>query len=154
LLISHKAADDDKLPLPSPAIPGLLAFRCPSHIARFVIAIVVDAIKRQISWTPTHIVEKQFKAVSPFLAYGNSSATVIMKVRISWICASLNHGAPNMIFRSWCIVPAVTMLPETDCHSLCPETTAALASSRTQADGIYQLFIATIASAQNLGRRL
>jgi len=81
-----------------PFIALLLRSRGPAAVARFVIAVVVDAVNRQ-SWRAiAHVVAEVFKARPPF-ADGDPAATVERKVNSVRIQAAFFHCYPGSICR-------------------------------------------------------
>lgn len=127
----------------SAAVSALLAARSPFAISRLIVAIVIDALNGQTQRAAAHIFKKQLVVV-PSFANRYSSASIIMKASVSRILASLDHRAPNVIFAA----SNVTMFSKAD-HAVCLETSTAFASSCSHTYSIYNLFISTIASAQN-----
>lgn len=79
----------------------VLLFMCrPSAIARFVIAIVVDSLNRQLTWSTPHVSEERSEAVAPAIADLNSARSIVTKLRAFRVVAALNHRVPHMIFNS------------------------------------------------------
>lgn len=71
----------------------------PSHIARFVVSIVVNAVKRQIRrWTSANISDERGKTVTPAVAYLNTAGTIVAVVATRRVVAPLNHRSPNGMF--------------------------------------------------------
>lgn len=87
------------------AVVFLLAFAGPSTVARLIVAINVNSIKRSFERASTHVAKELFKAVPPLFAYLYSSTAVVMKRFVIFICASLNHRIPR--FKLWGISHAV-----------------------------------------------
>lgn len=84
-------------------IGALFFARSPSTIARLVVSIIVDSIKR-IAWRAhTHIGNKVLKTgatwnyAAPALANSDTTSTPMFKVWQVRISASLNHGAPTVV---------------------------------------------------------
>lgn len=79
----------------------LLACR-PAHVARLVVAIVLDAIQRQVGrWTPTDVSQKRFETVTPLFAYGDATASVVAILGVVGVVAALQHRSPqNMLSAS------------------------------------------------------
>lgn len=89
-------------PSRKPGIAGLLSGQRPSAIARFVVSIVVDAVKRMsLGWTSTHVSEKVFKTVAPPLAHFNSSPPPSGIARIVWVMASKFHLCPDAVLNAF-----------------------------------------------------
>jgi hypothetical protein len=84
----------------------------PTAVARFVVAVVVDAINRKSIGPLAHVGKELFKRI-PSSAYRNSPSSIVLKVLTAWIGASFNHSSPNTISfgsNSICGV-AMTMKP-------------------------------------------
>lgn len=77
-------------------VSSLLFHRCPTAIARFVVAVVVLAFNSHPSWTLTHV-GKEVSEVSPSLADGDSPAAVMFERFAVWIAAPLNHRVPGHV---------------------------------------------------------
>ena len=81
------------------SIAALLYERCPSHISRFVVAIVVDAVKRMTrARTSTDVRKKGSEGVAPFRADGNAPRTVPVVFRILRIFTPLNGLRESVVF--------------------------------------------------------
>lgn len=92
-----------------PGISCLFSSTRPSAIARFVIAIIVDAVNGKSGRSMTHICEKGLEAITPTVAHLDASATVVCIVPRVWVAASLNHAGPSTIFRCLPAMPRVSM---------------------------------------------
>jgi hypothetical protein len=80
-------------------ICALFQSRCPSTVLGAIIAVVVFAVKRMaLAWAQSHISAKVFKRFSPTITDLDPSTAVVVKHRIVWVSASLNHRTPNIIF--------------------------------------------------------
>jgi len=92
--------DDVIFSCPS-AISCLFLSRGPSHIARFIIAVVIDAFKSQFwGWTQPHISDEICETVTPALTDVDTSPAIIFERAMVWIMASLNHHSPDrVVFR-------------------------------------------------------
>ena len=79
-------------------IPVLFCSCCPPTIARFVVPIIVDAVKTMFGWAWTHI-GVEISKVEPTLTYCDSaSAIVFPPVVVDFKAASL-HRLPTTILR-------------------------------------------------------
>ena len=79
-----------------PFINCLFSSGCPSNISRLIMAIVLNSIKGMVfSWLSPNVFEKIWIAIkSKFY----STATVILKIFVVWICASVFSGEISKIF--------------------------------------------------------
>lgn len=78
----------------------LLPLCCPSAVARFVIAVIVNTVNRVFrGWFRSHILVKGEKGIAPTVADGNAATSVITVPRIIDVCASLDHASPSAMFR-------------------------------------------------------
>jgi len=73
----------------------LLHPRRPATIVWFVIAIVVNAIKREARRLFAHVRKEIFKAVAPTVANLDAATAVIFKLFNPWIVASRFHVGPS-----------------------------------------------------------
>ena len=80
-------------------VVSLLFHRRPAHIARFVVAVIVDAVKR-VFWRglPADISEKGFVRLPPAVADRDASATVLPESRVLRVVTALLHTGPRMVF--------------------------------------------------------
>lgn len=70
----------------------------PSTIQWSIISIVVFSIQCQFRlWSRTHI-GKKISEIFPASAHFNPSASPIFPFIVVWICATLNHASPYLIF--------------------------------------------------------
>ncbi len=87
-------------------VSGLHMGQYPFAIRRFVVAVVVDAVKRMTrGWAWTHIVIERLERLAPTLADSNSSASIARINVPAGILATLFHGFPGVVFR--CAIHAV-----------------------------------------------
>jgi hypothetical protein len=85
---------------PWPFVPSLLAACRPTHIARFVVTIVIDPIDRIVwRWALTDISEKGRKVVSPFVADGYAPTPIAEKLLRVRVVATLFDTKPDAIQR-------------------------------------------------------
>ena len=90
-------------------ISVLLRTGRPAAVAGFVVAVVVDAIKRMYRrWTSSHV-RQEVREVLPAVTYGNAPPAVIPIRRISRIAASLSHLLPGV--ELWVICQPVNYQP-------------------------------------------
>lgn len=78
-------------------IPRLLFRTCPSAIAGFVVAIILDSIQICVLGPRTHIRQKCFEGAPP-VTNCNSPASVVAIPVVSGIQASLSHVEPGIPF--------------------------------------------------------
>lgn len=83
-------------PVDSPIV-HLLFSRCPAAIARFVVAVVINPIKRHPLWLNAHIFKEVSKAIQPSIADRNTTPTVVREKFIAWVKASLFDTTPRII---------------------------------------------------------
>lgn len=81
-----------------PCVAALL-FACrPSHIARLVVPVIVDAIKFVARrWALAHILKERLKRLSPAVAHFYAATAVVLVVAMCWKCASSDCIAPQTI---------------------------------------------------------
>ena len=73
----------------------------PLAIGRFVMAFIVNAVKRVArGWSFAHVIEEGLERLTPRWADSNSSAAVANIGRQAWIFATLNHVLPSVVFRN------------------------------------------------------
>lgn len=71
----------------------------PAHIARFVMAVRIDAVNRMLArWTKTDVRQKRREVIAPFIADADAAPAVMPKAFVRWIIASLFHLAPRPVF--------------------------------------------------------
>lgn len=79
----------------------LLDPRRPAHIARFVMAVVVDAIKRQVHrWTRADVRIEGGETLTPLLADLNTAAAVVLIFLGFGVVAPLQHVPPDGALRA------------------------------------------------------
>lgn len=84
-----------------PAVPCLLRRGGPSHVARSVALIVIDAVKRMAGrWPASNISQECIKTFGPALADGNPSASVIRIGAIRRVQTALLYPGPYDVFRT------------------------------------------------------
>lgn len=121
------AVEGDKPARPPVIILNL--FRSPSHIARFVIAIVVDSVKRMFRrWALSYIIKKRRKGLPAFTNRDASSAVVVVKPALR-ISTPASHSDPCPVFRRWLIggmpVLCFATFTATGFNLACPESVPA-----------------------------
>jgi hypothetical protein len=89
--------------------------RHPAHVARLVVAIVVDAVQFMAFRGPAaYIVQKLWKVMSPLIADTNPSAPVIGKRSAARIATTVDDGAPQLVLR--CFPREAVRLDAARCH--------------------------------------
>ncbi len=79
-------------------VSHLLLLRYPAHVARLIVAIIIDAVERKASGgTFAYVLDICGKAIHPLLANLNASASIVMEFMTIRIQASLLHGYPSAI---------------------------------------------------------
>lgn len=83
----------------------LLNTRGPSHIARFIVAVLVRvAVKAHSIGTFAHVVKERLKVVFPIWTNGHASLAIPLIEGTAFVKASLLHPRPNIIFpRASCL---------------------------------------------------
>jgi hypothetical protein len=97
---SNRAADKELRPAKPSAAAAIVCLRRerrPSAVARLVIAVIVDAVKRQALRASAHVRQKCRIALQPASADANASAAVVCVFRRVWIRASLYRVSPCSI---------------------------------------------------------
>lgn len=90
------------------AIISLFALCCPATIFRLVSAMIIDAIKRCIWWSITHVLKKIIK-ISPTIANSYTSFFVIFKSWARWVGTARDHALPGLVSWAGFSVPCVAM---------------------------------------------
>jgi len=76
----------------------LLNRRCsPSAVTRFVIAVVVNTVKRGVFRSLPHISDEVFKRLSPSLADSNSASAIVGVSSGATAQAAANHSVPDSV---------------------------------------------------------
>ena len=78
------------------SIPTLREICIPAAVARFIVTIVVNALNSKAIWAYSHISQKIIKR-QPSFAHCNSTAAVVLKAGIVWVCRSLNELRPCFV---------------------------------------------------------
>ena len=115
-------------------VVGLLFSRSPSTIARLVIPVIVNTIKRMVGWSYSHVSQEVDKEI-PSVANGNSSSTISsVKPRLR-IGATLFHAHPCFVFSAQlpCPVRRMSMLQ----NSATPATSGFAAAQVGTIDRIF-----------------
>lgn len=107
-----------------------LIFGCfPLAIAWFVIAVIIDAIKRMVYGCFSHICEKLLKVITPLIADCDAATSVTVEMSGFRVIAAIFHAAP-------CVVGFVASrhaMRSSACSGyLCLETPAAITVSGSQ----------------------
>lgn len=90
----------------------------PSHVAGFVVAVIVDAVKRQFRrWPLADVCEEGGKTLAPTFANLNASPAVIAERFLLLIVTARFHALPQLIFGA-------------GAHAVFAETKKILASTR------------------------
>lgn len=99
----------------STAVSRLLSARRPSHVARFVVSVVVDAVQRvKGRRLLANMREKAGEVIQPLGANTDSSAPIVLVMR-ALVIAALFHSVPSSIFWRSAMTPSGAVL-QTDCH--------------------------------------
>lgn len=122
------------------AIPRLLQASRPAAIARLVIAVVFDALKRQADRLLAHIFQKGGEVVTPTVTHSDAPGTVAVESRIGGVVAPPFCVEPGRI-RSRTVV--VTVSSRCVAKSFALETPAALRVAGAKVRRCYDRFAAT-----------
>jgi hypothetical protein len=104
----------------------------PTAIARFVVAIVVDAVKLVLWWARAHIFDKRGEVMAPSVAHRNAAPAPVGVSRVRRVVAAAAHIAPRLVFAAAAGSCFVTMNSRTLARALAMETTAASRAPRQQ----------------------
>ena len=108
----------------------LLNVHRPTTVTRFVISVVVDALDRMFFRRfATHIFEKIWKRIDPFLTHFNSTPAISSEEFGFGIGASFFHSRPCSIFRRCTARWSMAMLSEFVNHPFFSIATAATSIS-------------------------
>lgn len=81
----------------APFIPSLFGARCPFAIVRGIRSIVIFAFERVPRWALAHITLKSRERGFPFIAYLNTSRSIVLESPCSWVIAARKHVPPCLI---------------------------------------------------------
>lgn len=99
-LISRKSFTSKGQPARLLGVLGLLAWRGPSTVTRFVVAVVVHSLDRMLgAWSWSHVSVKRRKGFAPFIANSNPSSSVVLVALVLRIAASTLQPLPRLISR-------------------------------------------------------
>ena len=77
----------------------LLALRGPATVARFVVAVAVDAVKRVALWSFAHVVQERTEVVQPLVAHADAAPAVERVGALSWVTTSFLGVSPRDVRR-------------------------------------------------------
>lgn len=81
-----------------PSVPGLLALRRPSNVARLIAAIIVDAVDRVLHGRArAHVFDKGLEGVAPSRADYDSTTAVSKEPRRFGVLAPGDHLSPDVV---------------------------------------------------------
>lgn len=82
-------------------IASLLRFCRPSHVAGFIVAVVVWITIQRVcgAWPWSYILKKRFKTMLPFRTNGYSPASITVKIWTFFVEATSLHMFPSLVFR-------------------------------------------------------
>lgn len=75
----------------------LCSRRSPATVARFVRALIVDAVQRMSLRTPTHVSKKRREVISPSITHRNSATAISLVIRGSRVVAPSLHCSPSRV---------------------------------------------------------
>jgi hypothetical protein len=118
----------------------------PSHVARFVVTIIINSVDGMFrSRTITDIIKKRNKIVLPFFAHFYSTASIVFPGWIFAVRASLNHTRPISMRRGYVVSPCMAVFPRSSYGFFNTETAAAFSFSFSQQNGLGNSFLSAIA---------
>jgi hypothetical protein len=128
----------------APLVVRLLQMARPAAVARFVVAIVVDAIDRLVRRRLTHIGEERREALGARPALTNpDAARAVVALIVSGRPATGMHRLPNAIGAGSVAPSAGAVLDD-----MLAQAAAIVAAARTQIRAAHLAFYATIAAAK------
>ena len=117
----------------------------PLAIARFVVAVIVDAIEGEPERPLAHVREKSFERVAPTIADGDAATAVIAPVLMPGVKAALLHRIPTAI--GWRGGAVRRMAMRQSGKILAAKTSAACRMVRQQRNASNECFGSAIAPA-------
>ena len=129
-------------------ISRLFAPRCPAAISRFVIAVWVDAIKRQSVWLFTHVSEKGCERIEPSFANRDALSAVLLKLWNIRVETPRFHVSPTHIGRRYPPSPTMIMFQRPCEEKIKLVTSAACCLSFSQTVASNNEFNSTVAKTQ------
>lgn len=129
-------------------VAHLLTARCPSHVARLIIAFWIRIAVNFTSWRTLAVIGQKFLVrIEPRLIHCNSFTAVVLPILMIWIGASTFHAAPNSISASALFWPAMPVF-EMSCITI----HARPADARSETAVLhFKLPIASGTQAQTIG---
>lgn len=76
-------------------IRSLLGWSRPATVARFVVAVIVNAVDRAAAWPFAHVRQEVQEVGAPAIADRDSTGTVVAVRSVSTVIAPTIHGAPG-----------------------------------------------------------
>jgi hypothetical protein len=72
----------------------------PSHVARFVMAVIVDAVKFvSFGWARSNVRKERREVIAPAVTYGDATAAVVVEGFIARLVAAAFHRVPYAVLR-------------------------------------------------------
>lgn len=81
------------------SVEGLLGRRCPSAIAGFVVAVIIDPVNLVAVWRLAHIGKEVGEGIPPSIADADPARSVVVVSIAIRVGASLHHAAPHIVNR-------------------------------------------------------
>jgi hypothetical protein len=130
----------------SSLISALLGSRCPSNIARLVVAVIVrKSVQRERPrWSVAHVSQKCREIASPFRAHGDSSTAVVFIAGQVGAITAILHRVPRTIF----CCSASLMRGVSSNHDFPVQTSTRLRLASSQAARIDGLGLTAVTSTQ------
>jgi hypothetical protein len=137
------------------SIVSLLLDSCPSAVRRFVISIIIFAVKRMLHRRfEAHVVEKVLESINsqPTLADFNSPASIRGPIFVVLVVASTLHVRPSPVLKRFHRTTGLTMRARRE--SFPPQAVATKNGSRNKMLPHYGSFVAADAEANPIRARL
>lgn len=116
----------------------------PTHIARFVGLVVVDAIERVTGRARPHIAQERFEVVPPLGAHGDAAAAVVGVGDVLRIVAAALHRLPRPILTTALRLPVFSLLAA---HLFFSKAAARARKSSPQIVSVDESLVSAIARA-------
>lgn len=112
-------------------IVHLFQVRHPQAIFRTIPKVIVSAFQFMFRcWSWPHVFVKIHEVIKPSLAYGDTSATVVLENVTIGLCAANNHSSVNVIFGSFIHAVAIEARCELATAPTCPPTSQACTTDK------------------------
>jgi len=129
----------------------LLASRNPYAISGFVIPVIILSLDSESLWARPHVSKEVLERISPTLANGNPSTSVVFKILILRITAAILYVCPRFVgirCSTITISRPVAVSPGSRAYSFNVETSAALCMAVRQVISRYFYLLAAVAQTE------